>query len=69
MRRLLDTLGGLGLLLMLAARSGFRLRSGYWRWRTETAFGADPAARPPRRERLRAILDYARWAYRMRRAR
>ena len=69
MRRWLETLGGLWELLLLAARSRFRMGGAYWRWRRETAFGTDPARRPPRRERLRAVLDYGRWVYRMKRGR
>ena len=69
MRRLLDTLGGLWELMRLGARSRFRLGSAYWRWRYETAFGNDPAARPPRRQHIGALLDYGRWVYRMKRKR
>ena len=69
MRRLVEILGGLWELLLLAVRSRFRLRGAYWRWRDETAFGGDPAARPPLGQRLRAVLDYGRWVYRMKRCR
>ena len=65
MARLLDTLGGIWELLRIAVRSRFRLRSSYWCWRAETAFGTDPARRPPFRARACAILDYARWVHRM----
>lgn len=64
---MIETLGGLWELALLAARSRFRLRGRYWRWRYETAFGSDPAVRPPRRQRLRAVLEYGRWVYRMKR--
>jgi hypothetical protein len=67
MRWLRETIGGAWELLRLGALTRFRLTGAYWRWRNETAFGADPARRPPRRQRLRAILDYARWVHRMRR--
>ena len=68
MRRVIETIGGLWALFVLALRSGFRVRSSaYWRWRNETAFGHDPAHRPPLRQRLRAVLDYGRWVYRMKR--
>lgn len=66
MRHLLETIGGMWALLMLAARTRFRLRGSYWRWRMETAFGSDRTKWPPRRERFHAILDYARWVHRMR---
>lgn len=65
----MDTIGGLWELFLLAARSGFRLRGAYWRWRAETAFGSRPQELPSRRERLRAILSYGRWVYRMKRGR
>jgi hypothetical protein len=69
MRHLLDMLGGLWELLLLAGRSRFRLRSGYWRWRAETAFGAGPQPRPTRWRRARAVLEYGRWVHRMKRGR
>jgi hypothetical protein len=68
-RRVIDTIGGLWELLLLAARSRFRLSGPYWRWRGETAFGGDPARRPGRRERLGQVLAYGRWVYRMKRER
>lgn len=64
--RALATLRGLCCLLSMAASTRWRLRGAYWSWRRETAFGSDPARWPSRRERVRAILDYARWAARMR---
>jgi hypothetical protein len=67
MRSMIETLGGVWELTRLAAASRFRLRSRWWRWRNETAFGAEPALRPPLRRRLGAMLDYGRWVYRMRR--
>lgn len=67
MSRIRQTIGGLGELLALAARSRFRMRGPYWRWRFETAFGADPARWPARRRRLGAILEYGRWIWRMKR--
>jgi hypothetical protein len=69
MRALFDTLGGLWELMLMALRTRFRMAGPYWRWRMETAFGADPRRRPPRRQRLRAVLDYGRWVYRMKRGR
>ena len=69
MRWFIDTMGGLCVLLVLAARSGFRLRGPYWRWRAETAFGPDRAKWPPTRQRLAATLAYGRWVYRMKRGR
>jgi len=65
MRRVIETIGGLWELFLLGWRSRFRFNSPYWRWRYETAFGSDPALRPPRRERIRAMLDYGRWVRRM----
>ena len=69
MQRVVETVGGVWELFLLAVKSRFRLRGPYWRWRFETAFGTDPSARPPRRQRLRAVLDYGRWVYRMKRGR
>jgi len=69
MRWLLDTLGGLWQLALLACKTRFRLTGPYWTWRMETAFGSDRRRWPPRRQRLLAILDYARWIHRMKRAR
>ncbi|MHC4219611.1 MAG: hypothetical protein ACYSU7_14305 [Planctomycetota bacterium] len=66
---LLETLGGLWELVLLAARTGFRLRGPYWRWRGETVFGTDPATRPSRWQRVRAVIAYGRWVYRMKRGR
>lgn len=68
MRRIQETIGGLWELACLAAASRFRLRGPYWRWRAETAFGGGSAP-PPLGRRLRAILDYGRWVYRMKRGR
>ncbi len=67
MTRLRDTIGGLWELGRLAAASRFRLSNRYWRWRDETAFGNDPAVRPGSIARWRAMLDYGRWVYRMKR--
>ncbi len=67
MNRLRDTIGGVWELGRLAAASRFRLGNRYWRWRDETAFGTDPATRPGTLARWRALLDYGRWVYRMKR--
>ena len=69
MGRVVDTLGGLWELGVLAVRSRFRLRGPYWRWRDETAFGTRAAARPTRWRRVLAVLGYGRWVYRMKRGR
>ena len=67
MNRLVETIGGVWELGRIAAVSRFRMRGGYWRWRDETAFGSDPSARPGAVARWRAVLDYGRWVYRMKR--
>lgn len=67
MSRVWETIGGVWELGRLAAASRFRLRGRYWRWRAETAFGSDRSARPPALARLRMMLDYGRWVYRMKR--
>ncbi|MBX3374853.1 MAG: hypothetical protein KF817_13565 [Phycisphaeraceae bacterium] len=69
MRRFLDTVGGVCALLRLGVQTRFRFRGPYWSWRTETAFGHDRSAWPPRRARLHAALEYGRWMHRMRRFR
>lgn len=69
MRGVIDLIGGIWELGRLALRSRFRFRGPYWRWRLETAFGADPDQWPPRRQLVVAVLDYGRWMRRMRRIR
>jgi hypothetical protein len=63
-----ETLGGLWQLLRLMIATRFRSRGRYWTWREETAFGADEARRPSKALQREAILDYARWVHRMKRA-
>ncbi len=69
MRGVLNTLGGLWELARLGVQTRFKFTGPYWRWRIDTAFGTDPVRWPPRRQRLHAMLDYARWMYRMKRRR
>lgn len=57
-----ETVGGLCSLLRLGFQTRFRFGGPYWRWRHETAFGR---CEPDPREKRRAILDYARWVWRM----
>lgn len=64
MRALFETLAGIYQLARLALLTGFNLKNEYWRWRHHTAFGRGT---PPRREMLRAVLDYGRWVHRTRR--
>jgi hypothetical protein len=54
-------------LLRLGLSTQFRRGGAYWRWREETAFGADRARWPSAAERWHAMLEYAAWARRMRR--
>ena len=54
-------------LLSLGLATRFRTRGAYWRWRMETAFGADESRWPSAAERRHAMLEYARWSWRMRR--
>ena len=67
MRSFMDTFGGVWELALLAIKSRLRLRSGYWKWRYETAFGTDPTRWPPLRQRIRAMIDYGKWVHRMKR--
>lgn len=66
--RVVDTLGGLWVLLTLGWVSRFRFRGDYWQWRTHTALDARGAPKG-RLARAHLALDYARWAWRMRRLR
>ncbi len=66
---IIDILGGFWEILLLGVRGGFRSRSPYWKWRSETAFGSDPSRKPPILTRVNAILAYGRWVYRMKRGR
>ncbi|MCL4197292.1 MAG: hypothetical protein KJZ69_07340 [Phycisphaerales bacterium] len=66
MRPILDFCGGLVALAGLAGRGALNRRNRYWQWRRETAFG--PFAVTPG-QRRRAVLDYGRWVFRMRRFR
>ncbi len=66
LRHPLETLGALYELARLAFITRFRFSGDYWRWRLNTAFGRGyPASRI---ELARAILEYARWVHRQRRA-
>lgn len=67
MRHFLLTISGLWALFILGCKTRFRFRGPYWRWRLETAFGADRSKWPPRRDRWRAMLEYGRWVRRMKR--
>ena len=60
------TLSGLWNLFLLGAKTRFRLRGPYWRWRMETAFGTDPARMPDPAARRRAAIEYGAWVGQMR---
>ena len=66
--RIADTFGALWVLLTLGWVSRFRFRGDYWQWRTHTALDARGAPKG-RLARAHLALDYARWAWRMRRLR
>ena len=53
-------------LLSLGFATRFRVGGAYWKWRKETAFGVDESKWPSAADRRHAMLDYARWAWRMR---
>lgn len=65
---IIDTIGASWVLITLAFRSRFNFRSNYWNWRMQTAF---PDAQIPvgRLGKFRLSVEYARWAYRIRRLR
>lgn len=54
-------------LLRLGLATRFRVNGAYWKWRKETAFGADPSKWPSASARRHAMLEYAAWSWRMRR--
>lgn len=66
--RFTNTLGGLWVLISLACISRCRFKSRYWQWRTATAFppGSSPTGSL---SKLKLIIEYANWAWRMRRLR
>lgn len=65
MQNVIDTIGGIWALLVLALTTRCRLRGKYWRWRYETAFGSEPDKYTTRRQRLRAMIEYGKWVRRM----
>jgi hypothetical protein len=65
---LAESLGGLWALLVLAIKSRFRMGNAYWRWRSETAFGHKPGQQLSGWQRFRAVMEYGRWVYRMKRS-
>ncbi|MBL8764185.1 MAG: hypothetical protein JNM07_07940 [Phycisphaerae bacterium] len=66
--RLFETVGGLYQLARLGVVTRFDFRGAYWEWRLHTAFGSGARGMPAGRMALaRAVLDYGRWAHRMRR--
>ncbi len=76
MNNIIDTLGALWVLVTFAICSRLNFKSSYWNWRINTAFPSSdaPASQPanqpanqPGKHRL--ALEYARWAYRIRRLR
>jgi hypothetical protein len=66
--RAVDTLGALWVLLTLGIATRFRFGGDYWQWRTHTALHAEGAPEG-RLARMRLAMEYARWAWRMRRLR
>jgi hypothetical protein len=58
------TIRGLFHLVVMMARTRFRMRGAYWAWRRETAEGRSAGIAGA--DRLHAVLDYARWIDRMR---
>ena len=66
--RVIDALGGLWVLCSLAMISRFAFKGRYWRWRSATAF---PAGSSPKGAftYLGLTLEYASWAWRIRRLR
>jgi len=65
---MIDFIGSIWVLMSLAVVSRFRVKGRYWTWRTMTAF---PEGKVPGGKMgfVRFGLEYARWAWRMRRLR
>lgn len=68
MQTLRNLIPGILGLLHLGFATRFRIRGPYWRWRMETALGADRTAWPSRGDRFRSILAYGAWARRIRKS-
>ncbi|MFG0297977.1 MAG: hypothetical protein ACF8K1_00025 [Phycisphaerales bacterium JB047] len=66
--RVTDTLGALWVLLTLGFATKFRFNGEYWDWRTKTALDAQGAPEG-KIARMHLAMEYARWAWRMRRLR
>ena len=56
----------LGLIAIAIGQRG-RLRSAYWSWRRETAFGPPEERSLARKTRWKAMLAFGRWSWLMRR--
>jgi hypothetical protein len=65
MRKVLDTVGGLWVALMLLIRCKFKMGSGsYLAWRRETAFGKDGQfPKLTKQQRRKSIRSWSRWAW------
>ncbi|MFG0246536.1 MAG: hypothetical protein ACF8MF_10865 [Phycisphaerales bacterium JB052] len=66
--RVTDTLGALWVLLTLGFATKLRFNGEYWDWRTKTALDAQGAPEG-KIARMHLAMEYARWAWRMRRLR
>jgi hypothetical protein len=66
--RFFDTLGALWVLFTLGVATKFRFNGNYWHWRTHTALHAKDAPEG-KLARMHLAMEYARWAWRMRRLR
>jgi hypothetical protein len=68
MGRVTDFFGAIWVLVTLGWVSRFRLSGRYWAWRTQTAF-PEGSASHSQLGKLGLVLEYAKWAWRMRRLR
>ena len=66
--RFFDTLGALWVLFTFGMATKFRFNGNYWHWRTHTALHAKGAPEG-KLARMHLAMEYARWAWRMRRLR
>ena len=75
LQRIIERIGGVWELARIGCASHLRGGHRYWDWRRETAFGSDAknvkcgTKRLSRRDRIRAVMRFGSWVYRMKRIR
>ena len=66
-RRVADAVQSILGLIWIGIGQRGRIRSSYWRWREQTAFGQPDQHEVCPRQRRRALMAFGRWSWRMRR--